>query len=374
MRDFVWTTHRERPGAEHLARGPSPDELPGVELTGSSNDIMVHRKASCACGGGCPSCSAKSTNLPVSRPEDAGEREADHMADKVMRSASPDQTSPLQKKDSIVPGALPSTLGLGPGGSLDENTRSFMESRFSRDFSGVRIHNDARAAESARSFDAEAYTYGNNIVFDSGRYNPGSESGKRLLAHELAHVTQQNHGIQRYRNKKGAIHYGTDEEAFNKKKDKETKPWIELVTVTFSSTTTDTDGTEYWVGSGVAKYYKDKLPPITLNLSGGPKKHGKTKKGTFTVKRIEGVGYMSSSYSDPYVRESNKGWGRRYAQDLRGNMNYAVFFYGAQALHSGPADLSSHGCVHVDWTDESNMKQVNYHSVIGLTKVKVDYP
>ncbi len=66
-----------------------------------------------------------------------------------------------------------------------------MEKRFGHDFSAVRIHADQRAAESARSVNANAYTVGNQIIFDHGRYSPGSPEGRRLLAHELTHVLQQ---------------------------------------------------------------------------------------------------------------------------------------------------------------------------------------
>ena len=66
-----------------------------------------------------------------------------------------------------------------------------MEARFAHDFSDVRVHTDARAAESARSIDAAAYTYRRDIVFGAGRYRPGTSDGDRLLAHELAHVVQQ---------------------------------------------------------------------------------------------------------------------------------------------------------------------------------------
>ena len=54
-------------------------------------------------------------------------------------------------------------------------------------------------------------------------------------------------------------------------------------------------------------------------------------------------------------------------------MSFAVFYNKGEALHAGPLDYSSHGCVHVDWTDYATIKQLNYHSVIGLTKVKVKY-
>src|SRR6185503_7812734 len=70
----------------------------------------------------------------------------------------------------------------------------FMESRFGRDFSQVRVHTGAMAAASSQSIQALAYTSGNNVVFGAGQYAPGTESGKRLLAHELTHVVQQDGG------------------------------------------------------------------------------------------------------------------------------------------------------------------------------------
>jgi hypothetical protein len=67
-----------------------------------------------------------------------------------------------------------------------------MGPQFGHDFSRVRIHLDARAIESARAVNAQAYTVGEHLVFDAGRYSPVTEAGQRLLAHELAHVVQQN--------------------------------------------------------------------------------------------------------------------------------------------------------------------------------------
>lgn len=78
-----------------------------------------------------------------------------------------------------------------PGQSLDAGTRTFMESRFAHDFSGVRVHSDERAADSARSVNALAYTVGRDVVFGAGQYAPTTMAGKRLLAHELTHVVQQ---------------------------------------------------------------------------------------------------------------------------------------------------------------------------------------
>jgi len=65
-----------------------------------------------------------------------------------------------------------------------------MEPRFAYDFDQVRVHTDARAAESARSIGAQAYTLGRDVVFGAGKYAPGTAGGKWLLAHELAHVVQ----------------------------------------------------------------------------------------------------------------------------------------------------------------------------------------
>jgi Domain of unknown function (DUF4157) len=78
-----------------------------------------------------------------------------------------------------------------PGLPLESAARSFFEPRFGHDFGNVRIHVDDRAAQSARAVDAEAYTVGSHVVFATSRYQPASEAGQRLIAHELTHVLQQ---------------------------------------------------------------------------------------------------------------------------------------------------------------------------------------
>lgn len=83
---------------------------------------------------------------------------------------------------------------LGGGAPLPMELRNEMEQRFSEDFSSIRIHTDTRAAQSAAELNAKAYTFGNNIVFNAGRFTPGTVEGKRLFAHELAHVVQQSRG------------------------------------------------------------------------------------------------------------------------------------------------------------------------------------
>jgi hypothetical protein len=81
------------------------------------------------------------------------------------------------------------------GHPLDAQTAAFMEPRFGHDFSRVRVHTDAQAAESARSVNSLAYTVGRDVVFAAGLYDPTTTAGKRLLAHELTHVLQQDQSI-----------------------------------------------------------------------------------------------------------------------------------------------------------------------------------
>lgn len=102
----------------------------------------------------------------------------------------------LQRKatrmgSSTVPPIVHEVLR-SPGQPLDAATRSFMEPRLGHDFSRVRVHADSKAAESARVVNARAYTVGRDIVLGAGQYVPETKRGKRLMAHELAHVAQQN--------------------------------------------------------------------------------------------------------------------------------------------------------------------------------------
>jgi Domain of unknown function (DUF4157)/Lysine-specific metallo-endopeptidase len=81
------------------------------------------------------------------------------------------------------------------GSALDGNAKTFMESRFNRSFDNVQVHTDGESAASARDISARAYTSGNHIVFGEGQYQPNSDSGRHLLAHELTHVVQQGGGL-----------------------------------------------------------------------------------------------------------------------------------------------------------------------------------
>src|SRR4030095_10416272 len=125
----------------------------------------------CACGGTCSAC--------------RGKQEHEHVqTNRVDESGSGRTEAP-----PIVHEVL-----LSPGQALDAATRAFMQPRFGRDFSHVRVHADELAAESAAAVGARAYTVGPDIVFARAQYSPASASGRRLLAHELAHVVQQRPG------------------------------------------------------------------------------------------------------------------------------------------------------------------------------------
>jgi uncharacterized protein DUF4157 len=147
---------------------------------------------------------------------DVAEREADRMADRVLEGADAEfseerkntkQTEKTDRDTGLRKTAQSVSAGgvsIGPGNNfqavaateadgrpLDSAARAFMEPRFGFDFSQVRIHANVSAAEAARSVNAHAFTFRNHIVFDEGRYAPDTSAGRRLLAHELTHVIQE---------------------------------------------------------------------------------------------------------------------------------------------------------------------------------------
>jgi hypothetical protein len=78
-----------------------------------------------------------------------------------------------------------------PGRPLDSDTRGLMQARFGQDFGDVRVHTGPQAAEGAQALNAQAFTVGQDIVFGESAFEPGTERGQRLMAHELTHVVQQ---------------------------------------------------------------------------------------------------------------------------------------------------------------------------------------
>ncbi len=89
------------------------------------------------------------------------------------------------------------TSSKGSGNNLPSTTQSFMENRFGSDFSNVKVHTNDTAVQMNQQLNSQAFTVGNNIYFNSGKYQPESNSGKQLLAHELTHTIQQNGSIGR---------------------------------------------------------------------------------------------------------------------------------------------------------------------------------
>jgi hypothetical protein len=136
--------------------------------------------------------------LRVSHSSDPHEREADRTADQVVSGPGKQvQAKPVSGSAPALP-AAPAFIDdilRGPNHPLEDATRRLMEPGFGHNFEHVRVHTGAAAAESARQIGARAYTFGRDIVFGEGQYEPASGAGRRLLAHELAHVAQQQDGL-----------------------------------------------------------------------------------------------------------------------------------------------------------------------------------
>jgi len=139
--------------------------------------------------------------LSIGASNEPLEPEADRVAQQIMAAAANPAISGItpsiqryggQRSGQLreVPGSVEQVLG-SSGEPLNVSLRKDMESRFGHDFSRVRVHSGAAAEQSARDASADAYTVGHHIVFDSGRFAPGTHEGRRLIAHELTHVVQQ---------------------------------------------------------------------------------------------------------------------------------------------------------------------------------------
>ncbi len=188
--------HQQRRSRGRSAAPPAPHR----HTLAPSASPVVRRARACACGGSCPHCQAKSA-LKIGAPDDGHEREAEAVADRVVRmksgdaplSSTPSSRNAIGGHGNAAPASVDSALR-SPGHALDADARAFFEPRFGHDFSPVRVHTGAAAGRSATDLGAEAYTVGRDIVFGAGRFAPGTHEGRRLLAHELTHVVQQSGG------------------------------------------------------------------------------------------------------------------------------------------------------------------------------------
>ncbi|UUY07427.1 DUF4157 domain-containing protein [Pseudomonas sp. J452] len=178
--------------------------------------LLLQRK--CSCGGQasgltgeCTECAQRlQRKLAIGPADDQYEREADRIAEQVVGGSPgnaptvhPATATPLRRKSddggaggAAVPPVVNQALR-SPGEPLGNDARAFFEPRLGHDFAKVRVHTDGTAAASARAVQARAYTVGQDLVFAAGQYAPHSQEGKRLLAHELTHVTQQSQVLRR---------------------------------------------------------------------------------------------------------------------------------------------------------------------------------
>ncbi len=136
----------------------------------------------------------------LSQPGDALEKEADMTADKIMtkseQGASSHSTGANTANASTA--TIPQSIsGASGGNAMNSSTREKMEGAFGADFSGVRIHTGPEAESMSRSIGAQAFTYGQDIYFNNGKYSPSTSQGQHLLAHELTHVVQQKGKVHR---------------------------------------------------------------------------------------------------------------------------------------------------------------------------------
>lgn len=392
---------------------------------------LVQRIPSCA-SPRCTSYDQVGTSLEICRADTAAEREADKMTDRVIAGSSVsipnasvapqlqrkcaaceqrDESSELLSRGSaglsrstsaenlMAPETVEATLR-EPGRPLDAQTRAFFEPRFGWDFANVRVHSDTLAQRSAEHVDARAYAVGHHIAFGTGQFAPETSLGRRLLAHELAHVVQQGSStrdgdghahryLQRYRSPgKDTIAFeGADETL----KDPKSQPWIESISIDFDKAVADVGHAADAKSAGqlpprmpegklTAKYSsKSSTVPadIVLKIVGGSTMLGIGLTDRVTsakVKRLEGKGYTDSenvrlgNLTDPVAA---KGKGARYSKSGAGTMNYAIFFKGIQAIHEGALDTGSHACVHVD--SAPSIRTLNHHTRIGITTVSVSY-
>jgi Domain of unknown function (DUF4157) len=149
---------------------------------------------------------AAGRSLPPAHESEAGDRAARALADgrpsaldasamlHLQASAGNMSVSRLIGNEEDGPRRVRDVLSARGGKPLEPDTAQVMSQRLGHDFSDVRVHTDSAASESARAVNAHAYTVGSDIVFQSDRYAPDTDPGRRTLAHELTHVVQQRSG------------------------------------------------------------------------------------------------------------------------------------------------------------------------------------
>jgi hypothetical protein len=201
-----------RQGAARPPRSGEPRRpMAASRAPAASVPIPAPATASCACGGTCPQCRSQANTLSVSRPGDAGEAQARHIADRVGRGESvagalrPGSVAAGIARDGVgggpsrLGGAVAQTLQASRGGGqpLNPALGTSLGRQFGADFGAVRVHADGEAAALSDRLHAKAFTVGRDVYFNRGRYQPQTPEGRHLLAHELTHVVQQGQGDER---------------------------------------------------------------------------------------------------------------------------------------------------------------------------------
>ncbi|WP_264536430.1 DUF4157 domain-containing protein [Flavobacterium sp. N1736] len=154
----------------------------------------------------------KEEEKPVQKKEDKKEEEKPVQAkcaecekeEKAQKKEEKEEDKAVQKKEQnseseVENNKLEEKLdnSKGNGAGLDKKTKGEMESGFGTDFSNVKIHTDTNAVQMSQDLGAQAFTNGNDVYFNKGKYNPDSREGKHLLAHELTHTIQQTGAKQK---------------------------------------------------------------------------------------------------------------------------------------------------------------------------------
>lgn len=124
------------------------------------------------------------------RPEALGTKGALHLQRAAGNAAMGSLVQRAPEEDNPVH----RVVGSGGGSALDPGVQQKMESTLGHDFSDVRVHTGSDAAAAAKSVQAQAFTVGNDVVFNEGKYSPSTADGQRTIAHELTHVVQQGKG------------------------------------------------------------------------------------------------------------------------------------------------------------------------------------
>lgn len=191
LSDLSWDFGKARVFSPDPAIGPRPEPrliaaggLQAKLMVGQANDPLEHEADRMA--DRVMSMAAAALPLRRGSPQISRKCAASEIEEKTLRGNPSAAPAGEGRAPSIVNDALQS-----PGKPLDSASRNFFESRFGHDFSNVRLHTDAQAEKAAESIGARAFTLGPNIVFGAQNYAPQSDSGRHLIAHELAHVLQQ---------------------------------------------------------------------------------------------------------------------------------------------------------------------------------------